>query len=81
MPENGPSDPAPAHYDSQTLLQLLEQLHKANEHFSTARRHVETLLNWQDYDHPDHDRTENELRAANAELQAVTARINEMLRR
>lgn len=65
--------------DSKTLNDLLQKLHEADEHFATARRHVETLLDWQDYDHPDHDKVENDLRAANMEIQTITARIDELL--
>lgn len=75
-----PSSLSSGRYDSQTLGELLKQLHVADEHFHTARGHVEQLLGWQDYDHPDHDQVEHELRAANQELQTVTAKINALLR-
>lgn len=68
-------------WDADQLAGLLEQLHRANEHFSTVRQHVESLLNCADFDPPDHDAVENELRAANRELTDVTAKIHNLLSR
>jgi regulator of replication initiation timing len=64
---------------SERIAELLKQLHAANEHFATARRHLESLMDCTEYDHPPHDGIENDLRNANAELQRITTKIHELL--
>jgi len=69
----------PHGWQSDRIAELLKQLHAANEHFATARRHLESMLDCADYDCPPHDRIEADLRSANAELQSISAKIHKIL--
>ena len=74
-----PASPSNPRLSSRDLARLLEQLHAATEHFSSARKHLEHAMDCSGYDCPNPEVAEDELRAAHRELESVTAKIHTML--
>ena len=66
---------------SSELAKLLDQLRTANQHFSAARQHLDAMYESQDADHPSDQEIEAELRTAERELEAINARIRNLLKR
>lgn len=66
---------------SDELKVMLDQLHAATEHFSNARKHLEGALDCSEYDCPNPEVAEEELRAAHRELEAISAKVHALLNR